>query len=209
MRFIALSVVAILSSGAIGAESREIPLKEIWAYNMPGTRDVGTLESNKPPATRYGPLVRNIRNVLSDCRTEGKKARTAFAVSGTGHVALREAHAVIVEGKKPHKTFPVGGEISAVVFSCSFGAYVHLHKIERKGNLIEIDYRFVPHKTKESTEHFAIVPLGPLPAGEYLVAVINAPMDQRFVDAGVKPIDLKVANEVVSRSFSISVVKVR
>lgn len=206
-------VIALVSCVAMAESPEEkptmIPLDQIWALQMPGTRDIGELEADKPPKSMYGPLVEKIRRALDTAREEGKDAKAAFAVLGTGLDALREAHAVLVQEKKPRETFPSGSEISVVFFSHSFGSYVHLDRVQRRDNVIEIHYRFVPHKTSDLTEHIAIVPLGALPAGEYQITVIQEPMDERFINGGFRPVDSKVAGQVVSGSFRFSVAQAR
>jgi hypothetical protein len=211
MKCVAFAFVGLLSLPAPlrSEEMHKIPLDKIWAWQMPGTLDVATLEKDKPPSFAYGPLVRDILRVLGDAPEEGKPAREAFAVQGTGLDALREAHAVLVQKKKPQNTFPAGSEISVVFFSYSSGSYVHLEKVQRRDNVIEIRYRFVPHKTAELTEHIAIAPLGPSPAGEFQVAVIQSPMDERFVKGGFRPVDPAVARQLVSGSFRFSVEEAR
>lgn len=211
MKCVAFAIVGLLSLPAPlrSEEMYKIPLDKIWAWEMPGTLDVATLEKDKPPNFAYGPLVRDLLRVLGDAPEEGKPAREAFAVQGTGLDALRKAHAVLVQKKKPRTTFPTGNEISVVVFSHSFGSYVHLEKVQRRDDVIEIHYRFVPHKTGELTEHFAVVPLGRLPAGKYQVAVIQSPMDKRYVDGGFRPVDPSVARRVVSGPFRFTIEQAR
>ena len=187
------------------AETVIIPLDKIWALNMPGTRDIGNLETNKPPNYAYGPLVAQIRRSLSKTPPRGNKAKAGFAVLGTGLDALRQAHEVITEDNRPHKVFPLGDEISIVFFSHEFGHYVHLHRVERQGNVVNICYRFIPHETDEVTEHVAIFQLANLSAGKYRVNIVRSPMEQRLIDLGFRSISDADACRIVCSSFSFSV----
>jgi hypothetical protein len=205
MRFKALSIVALLSSGAIAAEPTEIPLKDVWAYRMPGTRDIGKLEKGKPPSQEHGRLVGEIRRVLGRTLEKGKVAGPAFAVSGTGINALREAHAVLLEKKTPRDKFASGGDVSVVFFSYSTGAYVQLDKVRRRNQEIEIGYRFHTHPTMELTEHIAIIPLTALEPRTYRVRVIQSPVDKDLAKEGFKFVDPKRAEELVSGSFDFKV----
>lgn len=179
-----------------------IPLDEIWGYNMPGTYDVRKMDDQ-----RAAKQVEAIRRALSTTPPQGKEAKAGFAVVGNGLDALGEANAVLVDGKKRSPTLPADSEISVVFFSYQFGPYVHLHKVARRGNVVEIRYRFVPHKTEEVTEHFALIPMGKLAPGKVQVEIIQSPMEQQFVIAGWKDIAPDLARRVVCKSFSFSVVK--
>jgi hypothetical protein len=202
----ALGIVGVLWSGVMGDEPTEIPLRDIWAYRMPGTREIGKLEKDRPPQWNYGRLIRDIRNVLGTARPKGKDAGTAFAVSGTGIDALREAHAVLVEEKKPRDKFPAGNDVSIVFFSYSFGSYVELNSVRRRVHDIDIRYRFRTHATMDLTDHIAIIPLTSLTDGKYRVNVI-----QSLVDKKVSPkyesrfFEPEVASKIVSGPFEFSV----
>ena len=190
-----------------GEEVVEIPLDRIWALRMPGTRKIGELEPDKPPLSVHGPLVGEIRQSLAPAPPKGMQAKSAFAVLGSGEEALRQAHAVLVENKPAQDSFPAGGEISVVFYSHQFGGYVHLDQIRRRNGLVEIKYRFVPHLETYLTEHVALIPLGNLPSGEYEVRIIQVPIEQKFVDYGVKPINSEWERRIVCKSFSFSVVR--
>ncbi len=205
MRFLALSVVAILSSSACAAEPREIPLKDIWAYRMPGTRDIGKLEKDRPPRQEHGRLVGNIRRALGTTLEKGKVAGSAFLVPGTGIDALREAHAVLVEKRKPRVKFAQDGDVSIVFFSRSFGAYVELDNVRRQGNVVDIRYRFRNHSSADMTEHIAIIPLTSLTAGKYRINVIQLPVDKDSPKYEFAFFEPEIADKVVSSSFSFSV----
>jgi hypothetical protein len=174
-----------------------IPLTSIWAYNMPGTRELQKMEDR-----RVAKQIEGIRRALSQLPPQGKEAGKGIAVLGTGVDALAEAHAVLVEGKKPRKTFPVDSEVSIFFYSYESGFYVHLRSITRQGNSIEIRYRFVTHKTKELTQHFALIPLGKITPGQFPVEIIQAPMPEEFIKAGWKPVKSEVVKRIVCKSFS-------
>jgi hypothetical protein len=195
-----LCVVVTAERVAKQSEAVEIPLKEIWAYNMPGTRDLQKVEDRLTPKQWE-----EIRRSLSVQPPQGKKAGTGFAVVGVGPDAMREVHVVLVEGKKPSQIFPSNSDVSLVFYSYQFNRYVHLRSVSRRGNVIEIQYQFVPHKTKELTEHFALIPLSKLQLGKVQVDVVQAPMAQEFVRAEWKPVGDDTARQIVCGSFSFEV----
>jgi hypothetical protein len=179
-----LSVVVIAEDAV--EQSKEIPLDQIWAYEMPGTLDVRELEPD-----RFGAKVRNLGSEEQIKRSKesltfqimksmgvanrGVQVVPGFAVLGSGKEALRNAHTILVNGQKPRETFPANSKISLVFFSKVFGYYVHLDKVEREGTTITIKYFFVPHRETVTSTHFALIPLGELVAGEWQVDVARSP----------------------------------
>ncbi|OHB74841.1 MAG: hypothetical protein A2W31_06410 [Planctomycetes bacterium RBG_16_64_10] len=192
---------------ALADESKTvaIPLDQIWAWRMPGTRDIGQLEPNKPAKVACGPLVGEIRKALSATPANGKEAKPGFAVLGTGLKALRGAHAVLVKNKNPQDTFPANSEISVVFFSYQFGPYVHLEHVKRRDNVVDIAYEFVPHRTEEVTEHLALIPVGNLSSGKYYVKVDRASMEQKNAVQGFRPTTDTDARRIICHSFDFTV----
>lgn len=173
-----------------------IPLKEIWANNMPDTKEIGSLAKQDPRLT-------GITSALGFPPKE--EAKPAFAVQGKGLDALREAHVVIVDKKKSRDTFAAGSDVSVVFFAHETRSYVHMHKVERQGNNVNVSWRFVPHETEDMTRHVALIPLGKLPSGKYRVNIIRSAMPQKYIDLGFRPTSEEVARRVVCGSFSFSV----
>ena len=134
---------------------------------------------------------------------------------GTGIDALRRAHAVFAEGKKPRDTFAPESAITIVFFSYQFGTYVHLQQVELRENIIDVEYRFVPHGEIYLTAHFALIPLGKLPIGKYQVRIIQAPPVQESRVGGHEALKLNRRNRTLEKesglrfvcgSFAFSVV---
>jgi hypothetical protein len=144
------------------------------------------------------------QNLGSD--ESGVSARPGFAVLGNGKEALREAHAVLVNGKKPRKEFSAGSEISLVFFSKVFDYYVHLDKVEQRDSKITINYFFVPHRGNGSA-HFALIPLSEMPTGEVRVNLVRSPLTEaKATEANVfPPPDSTLDPIVVCRPFSFEV----
>jgi hypothetical protein len=214
---IALAILASHSATAAAEKAIEIPLKDVWAYQMPGTRDVRELE-----AERFGDAVKKlssedqlalsseslISQILHQLGSPPKnkpKARPAFAVAGTGRQSLQAACQVLAHGAKPPKSFSPNDDITVVFFSCEHGAYVHLHDIRIVGSTVEISYQFVPHRTKELTRHFAIIPLGRMPSGMGTVNILRMPFDKKFASWGIKPITEEEEDRLISRPFEFVV----
>lgn len=179
------------------AETVVIPLDQIWAQDIPGTRDFREL--------LVEPLLEKERLVCSVASKSGKSLKAGFAVRGKGLEALRQVRPVLVEKEKPQQTFLEDTEISVFFFSHQATSYVHLHRVERIGNVINIRYRFVPHDSENMSGHSALIPLGKLPSGKYRVNVIQSPMEQKYVDWGFRPISEEIARRIVCHSFSFVV----
>lgn len=173
-----------------------IPLDEIWAWGMPGTRDVQEL----PAARKDDNLVRSIRRALKPVLNR-KQARPGFVVSGIGDEALRRAHDIIVGKEDVKDEFARGTDLSAVFFAYQSPFFVELEKVERNEREISIDYRFVPHESGVTTEHFALIPFGKLPSGKYVVRVEQGPMKTKYIDMGFPQLPRSAGQQLVSQTF--------
>jgi hypothetical protein len=191
--------------GARQDDTIEIPLAEIWAYNMPGTYK---MSANRLASGEYafpgGAMVLAIHNSLRFVEPE-KQVKPSFAVAGTGMDALQSAHKILVDEEDPRETFSLSEEISLIFFSHEFSQYVHLEDVTRRETTITIPYHFVPHGEKVVTNHFALIPLGKLPVGIYKVNVVRSPLEANFNEYGVKPVGRDWELRVVSKSFQFAV----
>jgi hypothetical protein len=216
MLIVCSAAITVLAETTAQDEAHVIPLKDIWALGMPGTRDVHDLEPDK-----FGPRISKLssaeqikimgKSLMSQIggrlqyNKPGQPARQAFAVMGIGADALREAAAVLSDKKKSQVSFPANSNISVVFFSHVSGYYVYVTRVVVKRSLIEISYRFVPHETKEMTSHFALIPIGKLPPGEVKVDINRSPIEKKFVDAGFKEPPSSMDSQIVSRPFRFTV----
>lgn len=192
-------------------ETIEIPLSEIWALEMPGTRDVRELEPEAlkvkdktlPLEERFKLLKKTLTwQISQSLPPSSKKAGPGFVVSRPRPELLEAVRDVLMGETKRTDSFPAGSDITAVFFSSS-GLIIHIYHVERRANVVEIQYRFVPHEEDYMSEHFALIPLGKLPSGLYQVKVVLGPLEQKFVDAGFEQNPSAAKN--VSRSFKFEV----
>lgn len=192
------------------AEAVTIPLDEIWAYEMPGTRSVRRLE----PQQNYvqlptldelirDSLVARIQHVLLNRPNDGKSAGPAFVVSGHGKEALKNAADVITKKAEAPGILPPNVNLTLIFYSYSCGRYVWIDSVRRSTNQIVINYRFVSHRTNESTAHFALIPLGKLRKGIVQVEVKQLPPSSIDRFARVSP--MPDPKRVVCDSFSFQV----
>ena len=201
-----VSSIVVLALALAAPNTAETSLKDIWAQKMPGTKDIAELEPNAqgniPKADRDRPLAMEISEALH--YQIGKEPAEGFIVQGAGKSALQTAHDVLTNKQKHQSKFSDDSELSVIFFSYQFGAYVHLESVKESGKVIEIRYRFVPHETKEVTDHFAIIPLGKLEPGKYRVDIIRDRSDEKPVEAPAGP-GQDWENKIVCKSFEFSV----
>lgn len=211
-RFWAISFAIAIAAGCASLAAAEepepkaveIPLKEIWAFRMPGTRDVHQLEPEVyGESSKIVPVDEHERRLDSSLvlqtqlaltppanSEEGRaaprlgNAKRGFAVSGVGKEALIEAHRVLVKKEKPRRVFPADSDVSLIFFSHLSGTYVNLKSVRRLGNEVEIRYQFVPHYTSSMSAHFALIPVTGLSPGKTTVKIIQMPMDPSLVSPG-------------------------
>lgn len=201
VRFLSVCVVLLCFTSNNTKEPIRVPLSEIWANDMPGTLRLHDL-ANDPK--RDHPLFLDIAKEHSYKR--GKKpAGPALAVEGTGLEALENAHAIIT-GRKPRPAFLLQDhQISISFFTLYSGYYVHLTKVTRSQHTIEVRYEFIPHTSRELTQHFALIPMGKLPKGKFKVDVVSEPFAQRFIDKNWKEFDDEKKTRIISSSFEFDV----
>lgn len=174
----------------------EIPLSEIWALDMLGTRDVKKLEPEAysheamslPESEQFEriekSIIYQIRHSLQlqrDSNAQGpKKPAKAFAVVGSGKEALVEANSILAGRKAPQNTFPANSKLSIVFHSLEAGSYVHLTSVKKQDNKIAIYFQFVPRFTADMSTHFALIPVSGLEAGKIEVQIVQEPMKDRY-----------------------------
>ncbi|BBO31565.1 hypothetical protein [Lacipirellula parvula] len=205
VRTLLVTVVGLFVSATAAAE--EIPLKSIWALDMPGTQDIRKLD---PPREKQPESVqefiksslveRTAQTLNSDKLTRNGGTGRGFVVAATGVEALKQSHDVLAKEAERVDSVPAGEELSLVFYSYSSGQYVHLEQVERDGETITVKYRNVPHRTLDMSPHIALIPLGELSAGKYRVKVEELPPKEK-TDTPQK------TRHVVCDSFSFVVSK--
>jgi len=184
-----------LSKGAV-----EIPLDQIWGSNIPGTRSIYELE-NTP--LNENSLVGEIGEILSNRGPE--KTDPGFVVYGTGLKGLKRAHDIIVKRKPRFDSLLGGSEMSIVFFTHISSHYVHLSRVEVHQNTIQVRYRLIPHLTHNMTKHFAFIPVGKLPKGEYQVDMVPEPLAQLSIEGGFQEVNVERRSRIVCSSFKFKV----
>jgi hypothetical protein len=221
MRWLALVIAIILVAPCASAEEPAavtIPLKDIWAWDMPGTKPITELDpkaygaGGQPPAAdqRTSTFDESPAQQIIGALGESKRDQSGFAVFGSGTEALREARGVLVDEKQSKDSFPTDAEITLVFFSHPAVPNCRIDRVERRDDLIQIFYRLDPGIEQiihVSTTHFALIPLGKLPAGKYRVETIQAPMSKELSIQGSKEVPPKQASRIVCKSFSFTVGK--
>ncbi|MGL4513733.1 MAG: hypothetical protein ACRCT8_11640 [Lacipirellulaceae bacterium] len=209
MRWFRLLLAAVASLVALGAaclatEHIEIPLEHIWAYRMPNAEKISNLDLSRLPQ-KFGTLSTGPLDLRK--HPDESPAPPGFVVRGTGLEALIEAHRLLPPGQAPPSAFRAGEPLSIVFSSRTFFHYVHLDRVTRKDTVFTVEYRFVPHETRERlTPHLALIPTGPLQPGEYRVEMKGLPLDPSWAAAGFTPVSPQVARSVVCSSFCFQVV---
>jgi hypothetical protein len=132
-------------------------------------------------------------------------------VDGTGPIALRNAHAILVGGEQPHQALPANRVITLVFFSYMSGVDVPVQAVDLHDHLIDIRYRFVTYIERNLSMQLALIPLGKLSAGQYEVKVTQLPAglgknkhDYKVMEP---PKYIKEAVPLVAQPFSFRVSK--
>jgi hypothetical protein len=207
-----------MGTSAIGedrdGQSKEISLSEIWGYNLPGTKDIAGIPfPNQPQGVgqTFAFLnrdrehnVEQIRRTLAS-KPPSDQAMAGFVLPGQPDSAsLGGIRSRLIGKPGPYKPAFQEGAFTLVFFSHPLSYYARLRKVEREENEITVHYQFEPHTTPESTVHFALIPLGTLPAGEYHVNYEQIRLERKYRDVGFEPVHPEAA-EIVCRDFSFTV----
>jgi hypothetical protein len=167
---IRILLAAFIGISASTMNAEEIPLKSIWAYGMAGTQDARKLSKE---------LTNDLATWLMRRTGEGGKAGKSFLVTGQGDVALQGAANVLMGGaKRPTKL--AGTEASLVFYSFAAPGYVTIDSIEREDGKVTVRFKVTTHEEAMATTHFALIPLGKLPAGKLEVEIVEVDPDKPY-----------------------------
>jgi len=204
----------LLMLAAVVAEPRtvSVPLKQIWAHEIPGTKSAFDLEPKLAPGLSNQELKKQSTVVRINRALAGwlqgppkrEKVGPGFAVAGSGLNALKNAHGVLVE-KKRIVAFPGDSEMSLVFFTGQSGLYVHLDEVKQSKNRFEIRYHFVTHSTFDATTHFALIPVGKLPPGNYFVSLVKGKTVAGDHIASHKEPSASRVSKTICESFEFSI----
>ena len=211
-----LIVLSILSSQVSGEspneKSKPIPLDKIWAYEMPGTKDVRKLEwklgVNDPnfKKTFHKSLIRQIISYLSSgAPRDNEVPRPGFVVIGMGNETLKKAHVVLKDRHNidRQQQVPKNAEISLVFFHYVTGWHPKLTSVQQSHDSIVVKYQFVqPEEPSSGAASFAFIPLGKMSPGTVTVRFEEEPP---VTFAGLKSYRKTNAEQLVCDSFSFEV----
>ncbi|MAT72420.1 MAG: hypothetical protein CMJ58_23190 [Planctomycetaceae bacterium] len=196
--FLALSAFPTSLLAERSEKGRIIPLKEIWAYEMPGTKRLSTATKDGKYVMENGADVVYITRAMVRFQIDDKHGQ-AFVVEGEGPKALPRVRKIFEGKSMPDQMFKSGMPLSLVFFTEMSGTYVFLDEVRATGRSIEIRYRFHPHRTRDATVHFALIPLGKLPPAQYEVELTQVPVAKEFQKQGYPAINEEWAEELICR----------
>ena len=180
----------------------EIPLSEVWAWKMPGTRQFISRHDetvDKLPSTEdfFSSLVHISRH---------EKLPPAFAVSGRGIDALNKAYEILSKQEKMTNDFTPEDDLSMIFFGVGRHEQIHLERVERQPRKVLVYYKLVPHLIGPQTSyHFAVIPLGKLPEGETKIEVIRSSYEPIKESPNYNPPPLELESQMISTAFQITV----
>jgi hypothetical protein len=177
----------------------EIPLETIWAYNMPGTKDINEFGAPRAQDSLVQQVLRQIRETWN--------LNSGMVVVGEGRQALENIYRKRTE-KVEWSEAPAGEALSLAFYTRGINEYVHIRTIERQGARFVIRFALIPNQTLMSRPTIAIIPIGTLAAGKYSVAIERLPLDEEYIEQGIQEPPLQ-RNKDVCRSFDFVVVERR
>ncbi len=183
--------------------TQQIPIDHIWAWRIPGTKDVGTFDAVKTRGVTEHPVLHDVFGGLG-LLPKGEKAKPVFVVEGEGKTALLSALAVFKKDKPRSEILPANTELSLVFYSHSVAAQVELVSVDKSASLITVRYRFLSHGLQVNRIHFALIPIGKLAPGTVQAKIIQ----QDSADlAGNKKPPIQRLERLISREVTFEVRK--
>lgn len=171
VRILLALFIGLVASTA--AQAGEIPLKSIWALDMPGTKDVRELD---PRTTSKETLIGKINRVFFTKLDEGAEPGRCFVVKGEGKDALEHAEKVLVHNEPRLKNAPQGAVLSLVFYAHPVSGYLHIDSVQYSEGQLTVNYKVVAHAEANATSHFALIPLPTdLPKGKLSIKSVRVP----------------------------------
>jgi hypothetical protein len=207
MKKIALALVLTMSpfATANAGEPEQIPLDQIWAYEMPGTQSITDL-AEPHDEMFWEALMESWFGRASRLKFKNV-ARFGFVVPGDGLSALRIALAVFIQDGPFRGKLTTGEGVTLVFFSEPGGRYrPQIRQIRRKQDTIEILYWLQP-ELGGYPPSLALIPLGKLPAGKYDVHMLQVARELHDfeLELGFKPLDKEWSRNFVCKPYSFTV----
>ncbi len=224
---LALSLIFVTAAAANDEPVVTIPLDQIWALDMAGTRDINEYDfSHDDPRIKGRDRLSEGRGITGQLRSklwlkplkqdalpaiilrqDGPK-RLLPMLRTAGSTVNREESIFRIRFEQLNDRFLIprtGFRFSLFFYSHPSAYRVEFVKVERRGMEIDVSYRFVPSYSAENSAHWALIPLGELPAGDYHVNINKLPMAQEFLDAGFQPVSEEAAKRIVCQPLDFHV----
>ncbi len=200
------SLILVTAGTACGEETLTIPLDTIWAWDMPGTKDVSEISPvDTTLPTKETRRLSPMHDILITLNYADKNQRPAkgFVVIGSDRLALDKAREIITGKSKALSALPSYEELTLVYFSKG-GCPIYLSEVSR--NKHKIIVTFYTHRTIELDlgSYFALIPLGKLPKGGYMVRLQQS---SPTVEPGAtsKRLSAENVHRLICDSFDFSV----
>ncbi len=214
-----IRVLALLAICCPTSYAQETPLSDIWALNMPGTKDVYGLGFAKQEIgwgpTEYREMRENAIDQMKLALSEklpSVNAAKGFIVSWQPDSYMLKRTSDILRMAKKYEVFDYdtkeyqkGSDLTLIYFSYPSSYYNHIKEVKREDHKITVSYQLVPHYSGDSSVHFALIPLKDLPNGEYQVKFEQLQMDKEFYNAGFIPYSHTQEKRFVCNNFSFRI----
>jgi hypothetical protein len=122
---------------------------------------------------------------------------------GVGREALPELYDVFVEGQKQREAFSTQDTVTVMFHTRPEAPAVLIERIEWSGHTLQIHYSLVA-LGHSAPPGMALIPLDPLPPGEYMVEMIRS-KNVRHNRSEFPPIEPGVERDTVCSSFKFKV----
>lgn len=165
-----LFFLLVPATESAGEHQTEIPLDQIWAWEIPGTKNVGVLDAVKIGGVTEHPILHDVFSGLG-LLPKGEKAAPVFVVEGVGKAALLNANAVFKKDRLRTEILPANTELSLIFYSHGVAAQVQLVSVEKSASQVTVQYRFLSDGLQKNRIYFALIPIGKFAPGTVQVNI--------------------------------------
>ena len=142
-------------------EPVEIPLNEIWGYNVQGTKPIVSAREPRLLNQEQFDLLRVDKNL-----TPIVHAGPAFILNGKPKQAIKGVPLVLGGSYQPKHSF-TEGDLCLIVCAYASSSHFILDKVERAPRRIRISWHLQPSGDEMSIAYLVLIPLPNCQPGEY------------------------------------------
>lgn len=162
---LAIIVALLFALGSPDPEPVEIPIREVWGYDVQGTKPIAS--SVEPRLIGQEDFTRLGRSMAATVH-----AGPAFVVNGEPKQAMKSVLLVLEGVMQPKHSF-TEGNLCLIICSHGSSTQFYLNKVEHCGHRIKVSWHMKYSGQEMPQYHIVLIPLPKCKPGDYDVDIIR------------------------------------